>query len=188
MGGGFEVRTAFVLLVVGPLRIDRTGGRLRVMLNRDLAMAGGVALCVPVRRDGLSARFAVMVGCGPIVSLFLGVASLGMAVWMPGAAVHLKLGAGMLGLLSIGLGLITLLPMPMGEMALDGLRVLRLLRGGEAAGRDAALLMVSYGRGPGDAGRSPARLGPRGGAGLAGTRGWNIGGSHGPVLRAHARP
>lgn len=143
--GGWLVGYRFMLLVVGPVRLDRTEGRLRVVLNRSLAMAGGMALSVPTNRERLSRGYAVLLAGGPGLSFIGGLAGLVVAWLTPadaGLGVHIKLALGVFGFVSLLLGLVTLVPMPMGDAASDGLRLMRLVRGGPVAERDAALLRV----------------------------------------------
>jgi hypothetical protein len=62
----------FVLFVVGPLRIERPGNRVRVGWNRDFTLGSGVAVCAPVHTRQLRLRMAATDLGGPIASLVFG--------------------------------------------------------------------------------------------------------------------
>lgn len=138
-----------LLLVAGPLRIEWTSGRTRVRLNRSLALAGGLALCAPVGVHDLRRRTMVLVAGGPIASLMLGAQCL--AVWSVlspmfddragfGAMAMFALLLG--GVISVAVGLITLVPMRAGGFYSDGARLLRLMRNDEETAREVALLAL----------------------------------------------
>jgi hypothetical protein len=64
--GGFR----FQLFVVGLLGVKRTPAGIRVFLNRDVGLMGGVAATVPVAQDPVNKRkFAWMLLSGPLASL-----------------------------------------------------------------------------------------------------------------------
>src|SRR5690606_38658246 len=69
-----------LLFIAGPFRIERVGDAIRFGLNRSIALAGGLAVCVPVGLDDLRRRTLVMAAGGPVASLVVGVQSL--AIWM----------------------------------------------------------------------------------------------------------
>jgi hypothetical protein len=152
--GGALVGFRFSLLAVGPLRIEREG-RLRVRFNSDLTTWGGIALSLPTDERDLHWRSAVMVAGGPVFSGILGLAGLAVFAWMSASgqwSAGLRLLAMTLGGTSLGLMVVTLIPMPMGLMLSDGGRLVRLLRGGPRAERDVAIMgvvgCVRVGRGP----------------------------------------
>lgn len=139
-----------LLLIAGPLRVERAGRRARVGLNRSIALAGGLAVCVPVGLHDLRRRTLVMAAGGPIASLLLGVQAL--ALWTAtasflargGALASLaNLGLIALGIGSLAIGLVTLLPMRTGGFYSDGARILRLIRASEDAEREVALIALT---------------------------------------------
>lgn len=143
---GRRVGYRFMFLVVGPLRLERRDGRLRLGLNTSLALAGGLALSVPTDRRALARRYATVVAGGPAWSMLTGALGVLLAWWLASdtaVAVHAKLAVGTFGCVSLLLAVVTLLPMPLGDGASDGLRLLRLLRGGAEADRDAAILRLA---------------------------------------------
>lgn len=139
-----------LLLIAGPLRLDRAGGRTTVSLNRSVSLAGGLAVCTPVGTHDLRRRTMIMAAGGPLASLILGVQLL--ALWM---ALSSMLGAGGTaasvtsfalvfgGIGSLALGVLTLLPMRAGGFYSDGARILRLMRNDEETQREVALMALT---------------------------------------------
>lgn len=67
----------FELFVVGLLGIKRTAKGIKVYLNKNLGMMGGVAATIPVQqRPDNRKKFAYMVLGGPVASLLYGLLSL----------------------------------------------------------------------------------------------------------------
>jgi hypothetical protein len=144
--GGWLAGFRFLLLIVGPLRLERTGNGLRLSLNRSLALAGGLAAALPTGSERLRQRTALMVAGGPLTSLLTGVPallfSLPLSELQAKTGVLAAWGAHALltfGFTSIGIALITLVPGKTSGFLTDGARLLQLLRGGPTAERDAAL-------------------------------------------------
>lgn len=138
--GGALVGFRFWLLIVGPLKVSRLGGRLRPGLNRSLGLYGGLAATAPEDDRDLPRRMAVMVAGGPAASLLLAALGLGLAALLRGWPAGLALG---LGGASLMIALATLLPLRSGGFYSDGARLLMLLRGGPAARRWAAAAALS---------------------------------------------
>jgi hypothetical protein len=69
--GGLLVGFRFQFCVVGPLRIARDGGRLRIGLAPEARLTGGLASTTPVGSRHLLLRRAVVVAAGPATSLLL---------------------------------------------------------------------------------------------------------------------
>jgi hypothetical protein len=143
VAAGWLVGFRFRLLVVGPFKVVRgESGRVRLEWNRDPALFGGVAESIPTDSRDLVTRFAWVVAGGPLMSLALAVAALaGLALAPGGVGLLPRLAIAWWGLLCGALGLAAASPMPLGPTFIsDGLRLLRLLRGGAEAARDAAML------------------------------------------------
>lgn len=137
--GGRLAGFRFVLLVVGPLHVEREGERLRWRLNRSLAMAGGLALSIPTDAGDSRQGTALMVAAGPVASVILGGLSMAAASAAPGGWSDLAL---FVGVTSLVIALVTMWPAQMGGSLTDGARLLRLARGGPAAEREAAIFAV----------------------------------------------
>ncbi len=142
---GWLVGFRFQLFVAGPFKIVRgESGRLRLELNRDLALFGGVSESLPIDSRDLVMRFAWVAAGGPLMGLiFADAAVIGLA-FAPGSLGLLpRFAMAWLGFYCGALALGTLIPLPVGQTMLsDGARLLRLLRGGAPAARDAAVLYL----------------------------------------------
>lgn len=143
--GGRLAGFRFALLVAGPLRVERDSatGRIRAGLNRELSLAGGIAGSLPTDTHALPRRLGLMVAGGPGASFLLtGIA----ATLLSGPARHapplLTTLLGIMLIISCGLGVVTLIPMRFSGFASDGARLLRLVRGGPDAKREAAVLAI----------------------------------------------
>ncbi|HEX8392835.1 MAG TPA: hypothetical protein VF665_10805 [Longimicrobium sp.] len=143
VAAGVAAGMRFSLFAAGPLRIDRDPGtgRIAVRFNRTPAFWGGVAGCIPPDGNRIRQRLAWLVGGGPGASLLLAAMAGGLALGVPLPPLA-RFAAGMLGALSAAIGLATLIPMRTGGFMSDGGRLLRLVRGGPAAERDAAALAL----------------------------------------------
>jgi hypothetical protein len=140
---GWLVGFRFQLFVVGPIKIVRgESGRVRLELNRDPALFGGMAESLPTDSRDLVTRFAWVVAGGPLMSLALAVAALvGLAFAPGGVGLLARFAMAWLGLYCGLLGLLTATPMSYSRTLIsDGARLLRLIRGGADAARDAAIL------------------------------------------------
>lgn len=152
--GGRLVGFRALLLIVGPVRLERNATGWRWRLNRSLALAGGLAASVPtlaVEPSSLRVRTAVMVAGGPVASLVVGVLAVviwrTLGSWSPGPAPALPGQLVSIGLLTLGacsaaIGLVTLIPGQTAGFQTDGARLLHLYRGGPNADRDAAVQAV----------------------------------------------
>lgn len=123
--GGKLAGMRFRFLAVGPLCVESEGERLRVRLNRSLALWGGIAGCTPENvgePEDLRKQMLSMVTGGPLTSLLTALVPL---VWMSPFTVMYSLMSGMIALA-------TMLPLEAGGFASDGKRVLNLLRRTEA--------------------------------------------------------
>lgn len=143
------------MLIVGPVHIQREpDGRLGWRFNRRLSLAGGVVSSAPGSARGLRRAMLSFVAGGPVTSIVAGV--LVLAVYaltdLRGAAAAqgplqdaLAAGVFMLGVMSVGIGFVTLLPINQGAFVNDGKRILRLLRPGASAdGYAATMAMGAY--------------------------------------------
>jgi len=146
LGAGMIGGMRPVLLVVGPLRVQREGERMRVGLNRSLALAGGLAACVPTDDSNLRRRMAWMIAGGPIASLLLTLAGATLVALQSNSTI------GLIGLVTAFMSglicLVTLTPMRSGGFNSDGARLLMLARGGPTVDRylaNLALVSSSFG-------------------------------------------
>ncbi len=141
-----------LLLVVGPLRVERSEVGTRVGLNRSLGLAGGLAVSAPRDTRDLRRRTLLLVAGGPAASLLAGAAAyaaraaLGLGALPAGAGAGTTLGS--VGLLafavfSAAIGVAALIPGRTSGFYTDGARILRLLRGGPDTEREVAILALT---------------------------------------------
>jgi len=140
------------MLIVGPVHIQREpDGRLNWRLNRRLSLAGGVVSSVPGSTRGLRRTMLSFVAGGPVTSIVVGVLVFMIYVladigdtWAAQGPLHDAVAAGVffLGSVSVGLGLVTLLPINQGAFVNDGKRILKLLRPGAYADAYAAVMAL----------------------------------------------
>ena len=114
-------------------------------------MAGGVVSSVPESTRGLRRAMLSFVAGGPVTSIVVGVLVLAIYVltdFRDTAAAQgplqdaLAAGVFMLGVVSVGIGFVTLLPINQGAFVNDGKRILKLLRPGAFADGYAAVMAL----------------------------------------------
>lgn len=140
------------MLIVGPVHIQREpDGRLGWRLNRRLSLAGGVVSSVPRSTRGLRRAMLSFVAGGPVTSIVVGVLVLVIYVLTDLRDIAaaqgplqdaLAAGVFMLGVVSVGIGFVTLLPISQGAFVNDGKRILKLVRPGAFADAYAAVMAV----------------------------------------------
>jgi hypothetical protein len=141
-----------LLFMVGPLRLERGPDGFRAGFNRDVLMAGGLAAMAPVGVHDLRRRAVVMVAGGPLASLMIGTQFL--ALYQATSAFLFRSGAGFIpvlagitllaiGMSSLLIGLLTLLPGRSGGFYSDGARLLRLIRASDETEREVALIALT---------------------------------------------
>lgn len=139
--GGRLVGFHFVLLIVGPFKVQRIGQQLHYGWNRQLNLAAGLSASVPKDQRHLRRRMLMMVAGGPAISLLCSGLALYFVLrataWPPGLLL-------LFGAMNSAISLLTLLPLPTGGLASDGSRLLLLLRGRPAAARWCAAVALSY--------------------------------------------
>jgi hypothetical protein len=133
LAGGLIARMRFLFYVVGPFRVERGDhDRLRVTLNRDVVFAGGAVAMIPTGTHDLKRRMLLLVAGGPLASLLL--ALLTFAFGHP--LIHV------VGIISLFIFIVTIIPMQSGGMMTDGKRMVRMMGKGPAAESEAALMAL----------------------------------------------
>jgi hypothetical protein len=128
--GGLLAGFRFICLAAGPLRVVATAGGMRIGLNRNLDLAGGLAATMPMDGRNLRLRLMAAVGGGPLSSLVLGLAGGGLAARLLPKTPDLGALAAMTGLASLAIFLATISPQQSGGAQSDGAQLLDLLRSG----------------------------------------------------------
>ncbi|GAC1372152.1 MAG: hypothetical protein NVSMB44_39810 [Ktedonobacteraceae bacterium] len=127
----------FLLLIVGPLKVQRSQTGIQIGLNTSLALAGGLAACAPTDENNLARKMLIMTAGGPVASLLLTLVAAASAF---GAGFPNRAGlAGALLLLTAVvsgiLTIVTLIPTHVGGFVSDGARIQMLRKGGAAVER-----------------------------------------------------
>ncbi len=129
------------LLITGPLKITATQRGLQVGLNTNLALAGGLAACMPASTDNLRKNLLVMTAGGPAASL-LG-AILGLSVFgLNQDSTFWSFVSLVFGATSLGICIVTLFPTTTSGFMTDGAQILSLLRGGAEVEQRALLVIL----------------------------------------------
>ncbi|TKC00710.1 M50 family metallopeptidase [Pedobacter cryophilus] len=146
---GVKVNFDFRMFVVGPFLWNKEQNKWKFKWNKNVNTAGGLVVCLPIGTNNLNKRFAIYAAGGPIASLllsalayflFLLLSSLNttnMAALQTLGFIFL-----MLAILSFLIFLITIIPIHSGGFSSDGARILRILKGGEAAHFEVLLLKI----------------------------------------------
>ncbi len=149
--GGRLVGFRAFLLIIGPLRLERSQAGWAMHLNQELALYGGMAGSAATDARDLGRRTAVLVAGGPVASaaLALGAALVLHALDLSPRNANASftsllcfLTLQALSLVSAAICIVTLVPMQTSGFLTDGARLLRLLRGGPVAERDIAIQAI----------------------------------------------
>jgi hypothetical protein len=144
---GAAARFRPCLFIVGPVKFERRDSGWSAGVNRVFPLAGGMVGATPEGIDGLRPRMLALVAGGPAASLAFGFAAVSaMAVFtgadttLTGAAAVGFVVVAALGLGSLMLGMIALIPGDKHGFSSDGARILRFLRSGPQVDAEVALL------------------------------------------------
>lgn len=126
------------LFVVGPIGIKRKNGKLKLYIEKDIAMWGGAGGTFPVKESehNISVWSKILLG-GPVASITMGIIFLVLYFLLS----HYFLL--MLGLMLISMGIVCLLPLKSSITYTDGKRWCRLHNGGKEEAEEVALLKMS---------------------------------------------
>lgn len=164
LAGGWAGGGQFLLYVVGPFKWQRTPEGVRFSWNGSVNLGGGLAACLPLDATRVTPRrVAVMIAGGPLASLLVAGAALGLASVLAGpSAAGLARGLtqgllGSVGWMSLLIFGLTVFPSTMGGFKSDGRRFFELLRGDRRSDQEKAMLALTT---AGLAGVRPADLDP----------------------------
>lgn len=110
-------------------------GRVKFQWNKNLNVAGGVAVMLPKGEERMSQRFIWFAAGGPLASLVLAGLMYAFYLLLP-TGNFLRLLSLATGGMSLLIFVATILPFRSGGFASDGLRILTFLRGGATAEAD----------------------------------------------------
>jgi hypothetical protein len=131
----------FELFVVGLLGVKRTEQGMKIYLNKDVGMMGGVAATIPITQSPANRKkFAYMILGGPVSSLLFGLIALAVSGVGTSGPVHVFWVVA--GACSLALVLATTLPRKTGIFFTDRARFQRLMSKGKAGAVEEALLSI----------------------------------------------
>lgn len=129
------------LLVSGPFKLIFTDKGLEMGLNTNLALAGGLAACMPGKNGILKRQMLALVAGGPLSSLLLGALGLITSSLLPDGSL-----AGLLslvfGLAGLGIFVATIIPGKTSGFMTDGAQLWSLLRGGSEVEERMTMLLL----------------------------------------------
>jgi hypothetical protein len=128
---GLSQGMRFLMLIVGPFGWYTSASGVRFEWNTNLALMGGLAASLPTK-EGASLRqqLLVLIAGGPAASLLLAIVAIVIAsVSDPRFAAYCIFVAAT----SLGVLLVTLIPVRVGGFLSDGLQFIDVLKGGSAA-------------------------------------------------------
>lgn len=140
------------LFIVGPLKLERQGGRWRVGRNRVLPGFGGLAAGIPEHTERLRQRMLMLIAGGPAASLLTGLAALaalyslrtpGPRVTLVGTDATAYILLLVFCLVSLGIGCIALVPGRAHGYSTDGSQILRFMKETPEVEAEVALVALS---------------------------------------------
>ena len=140
------------LYVVGPFMWNKEEAGWKFNWNKNLNVAGGMAVCLPSGSNDLSKRFSIYAAGGPVASLLLSIVAYLLSRIIAGYEVpgkellqFISSLFMLIALMSAFIFILTAVPMHVGGFSSDGARVLRLQRGGDAARFEVLILKIITG-------------------------------------------
>ncbi len=148
VAAGLLMDFEFKLITVGPFMVQKEGTSVQFKWNKNLNIAGGLALCIPKTTDNITRKFMFFAAGGPLASLLLAVFAY-LLTWAISYDNQIFIRFmfhvffSMVAIFSLAIFLLTVLPMKSGGFYTDGARILNLWRGGYQAKIEAVLLQVT---------------------------------------------
>jgi hypothetical protein len=149
LSGGIRRGMRFLLLIVGPFQWSRSGQGIRFNWVFKLGTLGGVAAATPDPQRALHPQLQGLILGGPLASLLLALAGIGIGLLADGRVAVYAL---VVGALSAMIFLVTATPLRAGGFMSDGMQWLELRRGGRAVHERQLLIQLM---GLGYAGQRP---------------------------------
>lgn len=129
------------LLIIGPLKVFATQNGLQIGLNRNLALAGGLAACLPQTPAHLKRQLLIMAAGGPLASLLGGLSGMGLFFMLPSESFW-KYGGFVFGLIALAIFVVTSIPGKTSGFQTDGGQILSLLQGSLEVEQRALLVIL----------------------------------------------
>lgn len=146
---GMMMKFDFKIYVVGPFLWSKEQNNWKFKWNKNVNMAGGLVVCVPIGTENLNKRFAIYAAGGPITSLLFSAFSYLLVIVFQtlNTANNSSLQALgffflMLTFLSLLIFFATIIPIHSAGFSSDGARMIKMLKGGEATKFEILLLKI----------------------------------------------
>lgn len=135
---GFAVGLKFLMISVGPFKIQKTGESIRPGINRHLNASGGLTLMIPEHNDPDKSKMFWFIAAGPLANFILGIITLSIVVMLSDDQTGQTMNYILYllfttGFISIILGLVSIIPSESHAFESDGRQILDMYRGGEKA-------------------------------------------------------
>lgn len=129
------------LLITGPLKLVATQKGWQISLNTNIALAGGLAACMPVHTETMRRDLLWLVAGGPIISLLGSLLGFLLYALVPDGSSWSFFGL-LFGATAGAIFLVTLVPAKTSGFMTDGAQILSLLRGGIEVEQRAMILIL----------------------------------------------
>ena len=144
---GIKMDFDFRMFVVGPFLWDKEQSGWKFKWNKNVNISGGMVICIPKGTTNLSKRFSVYAAGGPLASMLLTGIAYGLHKFtLEQTATSLQITIsyffGLMAFLSLMIFIVTIIPIHVGGFSSDGARILRFIKGGEAAQFEILLLKI----------------------------------------------
>lgn len=137
---GISQGMRFLMLIIGPFGWHASASGIRFEWNTNVELMGGLAAAAPTKMgDSLSRQLLVMTAGGPITSLLLAALAVVLASFTDARLTGYLM---YIAALSFGIFVVTLIPARNGSFMSDGMQIIDILRGGDAAIERAVVMQV----------------------------------------------
>jgi hypothetical protein len=142
---GWSQKFVFRFITVGPFMLEREAGQLKFKWNKQVNLLGGLALSLPNDQYNLVKRYSIFIAGGPIASIIYGLLMLAGTTQLStdNELLHWYLLDSFFiinCLLSLCIGIATLIPLKEGGFSSDGGKLLNFAKGGLSANVEATFI------------------------------------------------
>lgn len=145
---GNAVGFKFLMLSVGPFKVQKTGDKIRPGINKHLNRSGGLTLMIPECLEPENSKMFWFIAAGPLANFILGALTLAFVFLLWGGSVTPAMNYVLYllfttGFVSILLGVVSIIPSESDAFESDGRQLLDLLKGGDKAVAKQQLTILS---------------------------------------------
>ena len=135
---GNAVGFRFLMLSVGPFKVQKIGDSIRPGINKHLNRGGGLTLMIPECLEPENSKMFWFIAAGPLANFILGALALAFVFLYWGGSVTPAMNYVLYllfttGFVSILLGILSIIPSESDAFESDGRQLLDLLKGGDKA-------------------------------------------------------